>query len=153
MFAFDPTPRSIEFVEREAAHEPRFHFYPMGLWHEEATLKFYAPKDPRHVSHSVLNLQATPNYFEAPCKRLSSIMAELGHDRLDLLKLNIEGAHFEVMDSVMEDRVPIKVLTVAIDRPTSVARVSRAVRDLRRHGFSLVKVESWAYTFVNEDLQ
>ena len=150
VFALDPTPRSIEFVRREAANQPRFHFQPLGLWHEEATLRFYAPQDPRHVSHSILNLQGTDDYFEAACKTLSSIMAELGHDHLDLLKLNIEGAQYAVLDSIVENRVPVKVLAIAIDQPTSPVKVFKTVRGLQRAGYSLVKVDGWTYTFVNE---
>ena len=148
VFAFDPTPRSIEYVKRVASRQPRFQFHPLGLWHEEASLSFYAPKDPRHVSHSVVNLQKTSDYFEAPCKRLSTVMRELGHDRLDLLKLNIEGAQYAVIDTIIEDRVPVKVLCIAIDQPTSPLRIFRTVRRLQGCGYELVKVDGWTYTFV-----
>src|SRR3546814_9362953 len=54
---------------------------PVGLWSEDATLRFYAPRDPTHVSHSIVNLQETESYFEARCRSIASLMAELGHDR------------------------------------------------------------------------
>jgi FkbM family methyltransferase len=113
VFAFDPTARSIEHVKSLAAEGPQFHFLPLGLWHSDETVKFFAPQDRRHVSHSIVNLQKTRDYFEAPCKRLSSVMRELGHDRVDLLKLNIEGAQYAVIESIIEDNVPVRVLTVA----------------------------------------
>ena len=148
LFAFDPTPRSVQYVEAHASDQPKFHFIPQGLWHSDETLKFYAPRDRKHVSHSVMNLQETENYFEAPCRRLSSVMRELGHDRIDLLKLNIEGAHYAVMESVVEDKVPVKVIAVSIDQPTSPVRVYRAVKSLQRYGYDLVKIDGWNYTFV-----
>ena len=148
VYAFDPTPRSIDFVRAEAAEEPRFIFQPIGLWHREETLRFYAPQDPKHVSHSVYNLQQTAEYFEAPCKRLSAVMKELGHDRLDVLKLNIEGAQYAVIESVMEDKVPVDVLCVAIDQPTSPLKVFSTVKSLQRYGYDLANVEGWTYTFV-----
>ena len=148
MFAFDPTPRSVEYMKTEAAQNPHLRFFPLGLWHRKETLKFFAPEDPGHVSHSVVNLQNTSDYFEAPCDRLSSIMSDLGHSRIDMLKLNIEGAQYAVLDSIIEDKVPIGVLSVAFDQPASPLRIYRTVRALQRHGFDLVKVDRWAYTFV-----
>ena len=65
-----------------------------------------------------------------------------------MLKLNIEGAQYAVLDSIIEDKVPIGVLSVAFDQPASPLRIYRTVRALQRHGFDLVKVDRWAYTFV-----
>ncbi len=92
VFAFDPTPRAITYVAEEVANGPKFHFLPVGLWAEDTTLRFYAPANPAHVSHSIVNLQKRDTYFEAPCRSVPALMRELGHDRIDLLKIDIEGA-------------------------------------------------------------
>ena len=39
-------------------------------------------------------------------------MKENGHSHLDLLKMDIEGAEFEVIDSIIEDQVPINILCI-----------------------------------------
>ena len=96
VFAFDPTPRAIQHVKATTSAVGSFHFYPVGLWSADGRLKFFAPQNPCHVSHSIVNLQGTTGYFEAECKRLSTIMRELEHTSLDLLKLDIEGAEYEV---------------------------------------------------------
>src|SRR3546814_18913651 len=72
---------AIAYVADHAMEVKKFHFMPVGLWSEDATLRFYAPRDPTHVSHSIVNLQETESYFEARCRRIASLMAELGHDR------------------------------------------------------------------------
>jgi hypothetical protein len=59
VFSIDPTPRAVSYAERIAASEPRFHLLAVGLWSENTKLRFYAPRDPSHVSHSVVNLQHT----------------------------------------------------------------------------------------------
>src|SRR3546814_13240808 len=87
---------------------------PVGLWSEDATLRFYAPRDPTHVSHSIVNLQETESYFEARCRSIASLMAELGHDRLDLLKVDVEGAEHEVIRSMLASGI----------RPTEIGRAS-----------------------------
>ena len=104
--AFDPTPRAIAHVAEHAADEPRFTFRPVGLWSEDTSLRFFAPRDPAHVSHSAVNLQRTETYFEAEVRTLPTLMHELGHDRIDLLKLDIEGAEHGVTRVVPRGRHP-----------------------------------------------
>ncbi len=148
VFAFDPTPRAVKYVEDNAVDVDRFHFYEVGLWSSHDTLRFYAPEDPAHVSHSVVNLQRTATFFEAECKRLSSLMEELGHDRLDLLKLDIEGAEYEVLDSLIEDGIEPSIICVEFDPPDPIRKNVSMVRKLKAYGYSLVSIDAWNYTFV-----
>lgn len=148
VWSMDPTPRSITFAE--TIDEPRFHFLPVGVWSSEETLKFYAPQDPAHVSHSIVNAQHTTTYFEAECKTLRTIMGELGHGRIDLLKMNIEGAEVEVIKDMLAGGPLPKVLLVAFESAKGTADDMRSVRSLRKAGY--VPVASWEHsiTFVRD---
>ena len=148
--AFDPTPRAVEFVEKAAGQEPRFHFTPVAIWKEADVLRFYAPQNPDHVSHSVVNLQATEDYFEAECDSLSGLMKRLGHDRIDLLKLNIEGAEYEVLECMIERDPGVRVLCVAFDQPMPIWRTHRMICQLAGARFVLCAIDGWKMTFVRE---
>jgi FkbM family methyltransferase len=147
VFAFDPTPRAIVFVEKSAPPE-EFHFFPWGLWNREAVLKFYEPADPAHVSHSVVNLEGTSGYFEAACKPVSAIARELGHSAIGLLKIDIEGAGFAVIRDLIEHDILPDIICVEFDQPCSPLRIRRAVRQLEQSGLELVSIDLWNYTFV-----
>jgi FkbM family methyltransferase len=156
--AFDPTPRAIAHVEKHAAGNPRFRFFPVGLWDQEETLRFFAPKNPSHVSHSVLNLQQTGDYFEAPCKPLAQLMKENGHDRIDLLKLDIEGAEYRVVRSILDRKLAVRVLCVEYDECFNPldrdykSRIAESVSGLLDYGFQLVHVDRKGnYTLVRRD--
>ena len=151
VFAFDPTPRASAYVSQNAGHIPKYRYFDFGLWSEDARRKFYAPRDPSHVSHSIVNLQRTATFFEADCRRLSSIMRELNHSRLDLLKLDIEGAEFEVLNSMIEDGVDATVLCIEFDQPAALTATFAMVRRLVKYGFRLVNIDRWDYTFVRAD--
>ena len=148
VFAIDPTPRAIAFAEPIAQREPRFRFLPVGLWSSDTVLKFYEPKDPTHVSHSVVNLQRTSGFFEASVRTVQSLMAELGHASIDLLKLDIEGAEHTVLASTLEAGILPTVLCFEIDRPVGPLRFWSTIRRVLGHGYDLVAVDGWNFTFV-----
>jgi FkbM family methyltransferase len=149
VFAFDPTPRAIQHVKATTSAVGSFHFYPVGLWSADGRLKFFAPQNPCHVSHSIVNLQGTTGYFEAECKRLSTIMRELEHTSLDLLKLDIEGAEYEVLSSLLEDNIRIKVLCTEFDQPARLSSIIGMVRRLQQAQYQLVRIDGWNFTFVD----
>jgi FkbM family methyltransferase len=91
VFGFDATPQAIKYVRERVGHHEKYYFADLGLWDKKDVLKFYAPRNSEHVSHSLLNLQQTEDYFEARVERLSDIMRHNGHEKLDLLKLDIEA--------------------------------------------------------------
>lgn len=155
VFAFDPIPRAIDYVGVVAAGNPKYHFFSVGLWDKQASLRFFAPKNSSHVSHSLLNLQKTDQYICVNVKRLSCLMKELGHNRIDLLKIDVEGAEYKVLNSILEDGLDVKVLCVEYDEcfnPLDAKykhRVKSSVSSLIRHGYSLVCSQgNGNYTFI-----
>ncbi len=152
VFAFDPTPAAAEHVRLAAAGVEHFHFYPVGLWSSDEMRRFYAPRNAQHVSHSIVNLQRTYSYFEAHCKRVSTLMGELSHTGLDLLKLDIEGAEYAVLTNVLKERIPIRVICVEFDQPTTLKRVITMVRKVMDSGYALVCIDRWNCTFVRNGL-
>ena len=152
IFAFDPTPRAIAYAEPIVASQPNFRFMPVGLWSADTTLRFYAPKNPAHVSHSALNLQGTTEWFEAACRTIPTLMRELGHTTIDLLKLDIEGAEHTVLGSVLAAGIRPQVICFEVDQPVGPIRFWRTMRRVHGHGYDLAAVDNWNYTFVRRDV-
>lgn len=150
--AFDPTPRAVQHVGKVASGQPRYHFSPIGLWSSRTTLKFFAPKDSAHVSHSALNLQATDRYFEAECWPLAALMAERGHQRIDLLKIDIEGAEYETLGSMLDHRLDVRVVAVEFDQPVPWWTTGRMVHRLIAAGYALIDIDEWNFVFVQRKL-
>jgi FkbM family methyltransferase len=154
IFAYDPTPRAIVYAQKWQKKIPNFHFQPMGVWDKTEIMKFYAPVNREHVSHSILNIQKTSTYFEASCKRLSTLMKENGHSKIDLLKMDIEGAEYTVLDSILDDGLKIPVICVEFDElhhPVDEGykeRIKKSIRRLVASGYDIVCVEQSNYTFL-----
>jgi FkbM family methyltransferase len=136
--AFDPTPRAQRYVERIQPAGITFH--PYGIWSSEGTVRFYAPQDPSHVSHSILNLQGTEAFFEGEVRTLRAAMEELGHQRIDLLKMDIEGAEYAVLYDMLATGVRPRIVCVELEHPSPVRNV-RTVLTLRRAGYDVSRVD------------
>jgi FkbM family methyltransferase len=172
VWIFDPTPRSRQHFDKviEAAKTGRpfyvnanepydidaasallLHFIPVGLWDRTDTIRFFAPKDETHISHSISNLQNTSHFFEARVQRLSDIMRTHGHSHLDLLKLDIEGAEYEVLQSILEDKINIKILCVEFhpDKDGNIQQVQSALDKMKANGYSIIARDEMDFTFLN----
>jgi FkbM family methyltransferase len=153
VYAFDPTPRAIEYAHEVAKRYPQFCFRPWGLWSRDETRKFFAPENPAHVSHSITNLRGTFDYFEAQCFCISTIMSGFGHTRIDLLKMDIEGAEYDVIASLLGSNLRPLILCIDFDQPMPLGATVRAVTDLKAVGYAVVAMEAWNLTLVHSSFQ
>jgi hypothetical protein len=71
-----------------------------GLEGSSREARLYEPRDPAHASYSMANLQRTQAFILAPVRTLASLMHGMGQEAIDLLKVDIEGAEYEVLDSL-----------------------------------------------------
>ncbi len=141
--AFDPTPQSIEWVERQN-FPSEFVMHPYGLAHFDGTVTFNPPENPRHVSHTMLDRPTTVDRaITVPVKRLATIMAELGHDRIDLLKIDIEGAEYRVVEDILDSQIrPPQFLVEYHHRfpGVGVGKSKASIAALRAAGYALFAV-------------
>ena len=170
----DPTPRAIAHFEATAravesgTRAPingsatevytaapddlaRITYRPWGLWVENTTLHFHAPRNPSSVSHSIGNLQAMDDGFDAPCVTLAELLAREGRERLTVLKIDIEGAEFEVLDQLAASALrPTYILAEFHPGPSETERRERTrtlatLGRLHEQGYRLVQQQGWDY--------
>ena len=118
---YDPTPRAIEHCrrivdefERKNTHGGMF-LHPFGVWSENKIEKFYSPANPTHISHSILNMQNTEEYFEAECLTPAEILKYLRLKSVSFVKLNIEGAEYEVVNAMFDSHIKPPVICITLD--------------------------------------
>lgn len=94
--AFDPTPKALAYAEPLA--DENLKVYPSGLGAEDQNRTFYLPKNSRHVSGSVSrsrHLQEEAVEVSVCC--LDTTMKAAGVTRFEMLKMDIEGSEYEVL--------------------------------------------------------
>lgn len=147
----DPTPRSIVYVEGLGIDNDRYRFVPEALWNETGTLRLFAPENPAHVSHSALNLQHTESFIDVESTTFDDLVASNGDSRVDLLKMDIEGAEVIVLPDILQSSYCPPVLCVEFDAWRPVKRLRSIVRTVLAHDFRIARVEGRNVTFLRVD--
>lgn len=138
--AFDPTPKSIAWLKNQAL-PAGFHAYPLGLMDYDGTAQFFLPANPDHVSCSTFtSSHLSSRDIQVQVRRLPSLMRELGHDRVDLLKMDIEGSEYAVIDDLLASGLrPRQLLVEFHHRFESIGpdRTRAAIQSLQQAGYEL----------------
>lgn len=108
-------PNYLNILEKNKIISKRIKFMSYGLYTEDTIKKFYKPTNSEYVSHSVVKGMKGDDYIEVEMKTLNTIMKELGHNRIDLLKIDIEGCECDVIEKMIADNIYPKYLSVDFD--------------------------------------
>lgn len=153
VFSMDPTPKAVQYMAKEDYDRSRLTFLPVGIWTSDTQLRFYEPANPLHASNlSTFDLHGTGRFVTAECKSLTSIMKQLSHSHIQLMKLDVEGAWRDVVDKMIADRLVPPVFCVEMDSPVSLKSALNTIGKLKKIGMCLVHVEKDNYLFVATSL-
>lgn len=141
VFGFDPTPRSIAWVNAQnvpAALRVR----ELGVADYDGVASFAPPKNPAHISHSLLESPGSDSAarVEFQVRRLATLMAELGHASLDVLKMDVEGAEYSVLDDLLRGSVRPRQILLEFHHGMHgipVSRTERALAALQSAGYRI----------------
>ena len=134
----DPTDESRDHVAR-VDPDGRLRFVHAALWSRDGELELFVAADPAHRALSSDDLQRTGRSVRLPARGLA------GFGPVDLLKLDIEGAEYDVLPTVGPE---VRVLCVEMHPTRGLRAAVRAFRRLRASGFELVARHGADYTFV-----
>jgi len=108
--AFDPTPRCIEWIKKQKLPN-KFIFREIGVSAFDGISYFNLPPKLEYVSYSE-TAEKTENTIELPVKTLKTIMKELNHNRIDVLKMDIEGSEYAILDYMIKNSIYPKIILV-----------------------------------------
>ncbi len=174
VFIFDPTPRAKahfydlkESIEKNVAMSinnsdslfytinkaafSNIKFYEYGIWCRTEKVQFFAPQKDEYVSHSIVNLQKKHSTFEAQCFTVKDLMEKLKHKKIDLLKLDVEGAEYEVIDNLISSKLDIHVLYIEFHEIENfMEKTKKSVKDLSQLGYKVIDIKKRDILFIKE---
>ena len=118
---------------------------------------FSAPENPAHMSYSMENKKGgATEQVQAPVRRLSTIMQKLGHVYVDLLKLDIEGTEYGVLQDIVRQNLDVRQLYVEFHhgiRSLGIEKTKHAIRLLNGCGYRIFSVDpaGVGYSFIKQE--
>jgi len=144
LFAFDPTPKSIQWVKNQ--HLPQeFHFQEYGLATETGMAEFNLPANDQYVSGSLVSHQKVDatKKVSVPMKSFVDIVNDLNHKQIDVLKMDIEGSEFDVIETILNSDVIIDQFLIEFHErffEDGRQRLKRALKLMKQHGYKVFGV-------------
>jgi FkbM family methyltransferase len=131
----------------------KIHMHAVGLWDKSETLKFYKQTNPKYVSQTLIPEMFGQEYTSVPVVRLSSLLDQIGLSGrpIALLKMDIEGAEIEVLESLIEDKIYPQLLCVEFDYllkgRDKTKRTETVIDRLCGLGYKIISNEKWNVVF------
>ncbi len=147
--AFDPTPTSVQWVRSQTLPSALI-FHDIGLANYDGSLEFHAPRKSSSAHFSPVQRYLAPSgkIVTAPVRKLKTIMKELGHERIDILKIDIEGGEYDVIADIVNEGLPITQLLVEFHHSYETIPFKKtvdAVHALKRSGFGVFAISERTY--------
>jgi FkbM family methyltransferase len=145
VYGFDPTPKSIAWLKLQPGLPALFEFFEWGIAEKTGPVEFFLPKNANHVSGSLLKQDWIDERRTVGVEMRSwkDIVADLGLSGIDVLKMDIEGAEYLVLEGILDGPVAVgQILIEFHDRlfKDGKARTREALRKMKDHGYEIFGV-------------
>ena len=145
VYGFDPTPASRQYITRNVT-DPRFRTFAYAVADHDGTLTFNLPPE---ASADLVNASAVADYGTGrstvatlPCLTLASARQLCNIETLDILKMDIEGAEYAVLEQALANNWLAGVSQVLVEfhhflPGLAPAQTRQAIAALQQAGFSI----------------
>lgn len=142
--AFDPTPFAEEWVKGQSLPD-RFVFHPWAAAGEDGSLRLYRRVNTRGKASKVMWTAGSEagdaeDFIDAPAYTISTIMEKLGHSQVDMLKIDVEGAEYLILEGLKAGtNLPKQLLVEYHHRFPGVGkqRTAYSISKLRQLGYKI----------------
>lgn len=143
---FDPTPESISWICQQSL-PAAFHHHPVAVGGHSGEMVFQLPdKDGACAREIASTSPSAAHTISVPCKTLTSIATELGHRSIALLKIDVEGSEYAILDDLLQSNLQVRQILVEFHHRftgLNLAMTKNAVRNLRSRGYELIHLSPW----------
>lgn len=144
VYAFDPTPKSIEWVHKQRL-PPNFYFFEYGIGKESGLVDFYLPKNVDHVSGSLLiqDNVSLEEKVEVSVKSFNDIIRDLNPEKIDILKIDIEGTEYNIIDDILKANIPVTQIFIEFHErfiPDGKRKTRNAISKMKKHGYKIFAI-------------
>lgn len=152
----DPTPTGIETMAQIEGVDG-LEYLPLGLSVADGKMLFAKPECPEEGSFS-LSEETDGDTVSFECRSLETLLEIYGRDAIDILKLDIEGFEYAVLDRMLAQNIPVHQICVEIHTrngsgaPFGIVDAVLLILRLYRAGYRIVFNKAMDFTFCHTTL-
>jgi FkbM family methyltransferase len=146
IFMFDPTPKSINWVKKQNLPK-EMKFFDYGISDKSGFVDFFLPENPNHVSGSATeqNNVDLSRKISVEMKTIKEIFKQLDHTKIDILKMDIEGSEYDVLDDILNSDIKIEQILIEFHSRFFLDgkdKTKKAIEKLKLSGYKVFAVST-----------
>ena len=146
----DPSPTGIKTVS-DLSLPSNIEFHPVGLAAKSGSVSFGQPDRPDEGSFRKSNVDGGVRFH---CTTLQELMTQHNRSRIDLLKIDVEGFEYEIIESILAKSLDVRQICLEIHH-NKVISIDNTIFDAAKliirmffSGYRIVYNKNMDFTFV-----
>lgn len=149
---FDPSPTGVATMAKSENQLPGMKFRSVGLAGKSGAVEFGAPEN-REEGSFRLKAETGGESLRFECVRLSELTREMPNLKTGILKLDIEGFEYDVLEDILAQKLYFRQICVEFHHfmpGVSLRKTLTALLKLRKNGYKIVHKSQCDYLFVRK---
>lgn len=142
IFIFDPTSTGIRTMKNNGDK---------NIYFEKLALIDYTGKINLSEPQKTEGSFSFGGNIEFPCTSIGDFMKKQNHKKIDLLKIDIEGAEYRVINDIIKNKIPVNQIAVELHHRFKNIGYLKSIKlfiSLKRAGYKLTYKHIDDYTFI-----
>jgi len=103
IYCYDPT--SDNFIDQYSGPK-NIKLFPFGIWTEDKKINFFHPNDQLTTGSITDQFNSNGKHVaEYQCHKLKTLMSMNNHNKIDILKMDIDGGVEKVLEDILNDQI------------------------------------------------
>jgi FkbM family methyltransferase len=134
----DPVEEFVDYALETLGDEPNFAAVRAAVASSDGPIRMQKHHEPVSSSLSSAELYDSSDHLEVPGKTVSALMTAFADERVDLLKLDVEGAEYDLIPQLDLRGLGVQVFATQFHHNGSVRDAKRLIRLLADQGYRFV---------------
>jgi FkbM family methyltransferase len=141
---FEPVPAFADNIRRRFSRNPRIHVHSFGLAAAGRVVRMYEAADSSSL------FQRSRNNIVVKLTGIAEFLEEEGIGQIDLMKINIEGGEYDLLEFLIERGLTYRIHDLQIQFHDFVDEAERRMYAIQQH-LARTHYQTYAYEFVWEN--